>query len=68
MIRRFTVENKNDKNNEYQGKGLLLKSKAFKLFKQVKKLADVAITLDMETDKVLWTLMTIFNLLNCINR
>ena len=54
------MESKNDKNNEYHGKGLLLNSKAFKLFKQVKKLADVAITQDMETDKVLWTLMTIF--------
>jgi intein-encoded DNA endonuclease-like protein len=51
IMRNYLVEGENE--TEYSGKALSPNSRAFKLFKENKKLVDVAIILNIETDDVL---------------
>ena len=61
IIRRYTGE---DEESGYQGKGLSINSRAFKLFKEGKNLVDIAIILNIDTDEVLGMHYDYLRLLN----
>jgi hypothetical protein len=62
IIRNYLGEGESE--TGYSGKGLSTNSKAFKMFKENKKLVDVAIILNIETDEVLGMYSDYLRLLN----
>jgi hypothetical protein len=62
IIRNYLGEGENE--TEYSGKALSLNSRAFKLFKENKKLVDVAIILNIDTDDALGLYSDYLRLLN----